>query len=58
MLSSHQSSSSHCQGRPSPLLTHVPHQLGYATYLDDNETEVFTCLDMTLTDHHDVVPFN
>ena len=58
MPSSHQPSSSHHQGQPSPITAHVPHQLGYAAYLDTNETEVFTCLNMALADHHDVVPFN
>ena len=58
MPSSRQSSSSHCQGRPSPLLARVPCQLGYATYLDNNETKVFTHLDMATTNHRDVVPFN
>ena len=59
MPSSRQSSSSsHHAARPSPLLARVPCQLGYATYLDNNETEVFTHLDVSEADHHDVVPFN
>ena len=51
-------SSSRCAARPSPLLARVPRQLGYAAYLDSNETEVFTRLDMAEGDHRDVVPFN
>ena len=59
MPSSRQSSSSSRHAaRPSPLLTHVPRQLGYAAYLDTNETEVFTRLDMAEANHRDVVPFN
>ena len=59
MLSSCQSSSSSRRAaRPSPLLAHVPHQLGYTAYLDSNETKVFTRLDMAEADHRDVVPFN
>ena len=56
--SHHSSSSSRHAARLSPLLTHVPCQLGYATYLDNNETEVFTRLDVSEADHRDVVPFN
>ena len=50
--------SSRRQGHPSPLLAHVPRQLGYATYLDSNETKVFTRLNMATANHRDVVPFN
>ena len=52
------SSSSRRAARLSPLLARVPRQLGYAAYLDANETEVFTRLDMAEGDHRDVVPFN
>ena len=52
------SSSSRRAARPSPLLARIPRQLGYAAYLDSNETEVFTRLDMAEGDHRDVVPFN
>ena len=52
------SSSSRRAARLSPLLARVPRQLGYAAYLDSNETEVFTRLDMAEGDHRDVVPFN
>ena len=52
------SSSSRRVARPSPLLARVPRQLGYAAYLDSNETEVFTRLDMAKADHRDVVPYN
>ena len=52
------SSSSRRAARPSPLLARIPRQLGYAAYLDGNETEVFTRLDMAEADHCDVVPFN
>ena len=52
------SSSSRRAARLSPLLTRVPRQLGYTAYLDCNETEVFTCLDMAEANHCDVVPFN
>ena len=52
------SSSSRRAARPSPLLACVPRQLGYAAYLDSNETEVFTRLDMAEGDHRDMVPFN
>ena len=59
MPSSRQTSSSSRRAvRLSPLLAHVPRQLGYAAYLDSNETEVFTRLDMAKGDHRDVVPFN
>ena len=52
------SSSSRRVARLSPLLARVPRQLGYTAYLDSNETEVFTRLDMAEGDHRDVVPFN
>ena len=52
------SSSSRRVGCLSPLLARVPRQLGYAAYLDSNETEVFTRLDMAEGDHRDMVPFN
>ena len=52
------SSSSRRAAQLSPLLARVPRQLGYAAYLDSNETEVFTRLDMAEGDHRDVVPFN
>ena len=59
MPSSRQSSSSSRHATQlSPLLARVPRQLGYAAYLDSNETEVFTRLDMARADHRDVVPFN
>ena len=58
MPSSRCSSSSRHTARLSPLLARVPRQLGYAAYLDGNETEVFTRLDMAEADHCDVVPFN
>ena len=59
MPSSRQSSSSSRRAvRLSPLLARVPRQLGYAAYLDNNATEVFTRLDMAEGNHRNVVPFN